>query len=193
MFFNIVIFYLPILGNLNNFSNWHITFKVALERLKLCHLNTSSFSAMEYGDWLLLIIILQRFQKFFKLTFNRCYYSLLLKVKHYFIYNAFILLFRVIFTSYITKCYFSFVFVLFILYPIRMIRFNGENELNPGPRPIPCKNIPIYHWNLNSTAFHHFVKVKLLTAYNALHSFDIICISESISIRKHYQVMAIYT
>ena len=35
------------------------------------------------------------------------------------------------------------------------------------------------HWNLNSIASHGFLKVKLLTAYNLLHNFDIICISES--------------
>ena len=32
--------------------------------------------------------------------------------------------------------------------------------------------------NLNSITSHDLVKVKLLTAYNTLHSFDIICIAE---------------
>ena len=41
------------------------------------------------------------------------------------------------------------------------------------------KCFSICHWNLSSITFHDFLKVKLLTAYNVIHKFDIICISES--------------
>ena len=34
------------------------------------------------------------------------------------------------------------------------------------------------HWNLNSIAAHNFSKISLLRAYNAIHNYDIICLSE---------------
>ena len=54
-----------------------------------------------------------------------------------------------------------------------------DMELNPGPKPNYSKCFSICHWNLNSTTSHSFIKVSLLSAYNAVHNFDIICISES--------------
>ena len=66
-----------------------------------------------------------------------------------------------------------------MLYYIRLIRLSGDIELNPGPKPSSFKNFSICHWNLNSIRSHDFLKVKLLSAYNALQKFDIICISES--------------
>ena len=66
-----------------------------------------------------------------------------------------------------------------MLYYIRLIRLSGDIELNPGPKPSSFKNFSIYHWNWNSITSHDFLKVKLLSAYNALQKFDIICISES--------------
>ena len=52
-------------------------------------------------------------------------------------------------------------------------------ELNPGPKPNFCKNFSICHWNLNSITSHNFIKVSLLTTYNSIHKFDIICLSET--------------
>ena len=37
----------------------------------------------------------------------------------------------------------------------------------------------ICHWNLKSLAVHNFSIVNLLPAYNSIHSFDIICLSET--------------
>ena len=37
----------------------------------------------------------------------------------------------------------------------------------------------LFHWYLNSISAHDFVKVSLLEAYNAIHKFDIICLSET--------------
>ena len=78
--------------------------------------------------------------------------------------------------------YFSYVFSIFVvglLYQIRLIRLSGDIELNPGPKPISFKCFSICHWNLNSITSHGFLKVKLSTTYNVMHKFDIICISES--------------
>ena len=75
--------------------------------------------------------------------------------------------------------YISSLFVVHLLYHIRLIRLSSDIELNPGPKPSSFKCFPICHWNLNSITFHNFLKVKLLIAYNVIHKFDITCISES--------------
>ena len=36
----------------------------------------------------------------------------------------------------------------------------------------------IFHWNLNSIAAHNFAKLVLFKVYNAVHKFDIVCLSE---------------
>ena len=91
---------------------------------------------------------------------------------------------RVLFNdiSFIIRHYFSYIFsifVVYLLYHIRLIRLSGDIELNPGPKPSSFKCFSICHWNLNSITSHDFLKVKLLTAYNVMRKFDIICISES--------------
>ena len=55
----------------------------------------------------------------------------------------------------------------------------GDIELNPGPRPNSGQSFSICHWNLNSIAAHNFSKISLLRAYNAIHNYDIICLSET--------------
>ena len=37
----------------------------------------------------------------------------------------------------------------------------------------------MFDWNLNSVASHNFSKIQSLVAYNCIHKFDIICLSES--------------
>ena len=54
----------------------------------------------------------------------------------------------------------------------------GDIESNPGPRPNSGQSFSICHWNLNSIAAHNFSKISLLRAYNAIHNYDIICLSE---------------
>ena len=55
----------------------------------------------------------------------------------------------------------------------------GDIESNPGPRPNSGQSFSICHWNLNSIAAHNFSKISLLRAYNAIHNYDIICLSET--------------
>ena len=69
-------------------------------------------------------------------------------------------------------------FMLNIWYCKCLLRLSGDIELNPGPKPNSCKSFSICHWNLNSITSHNFIKVSLLTAYNNIHKFDIICLSE---------------
>ena len=74
---------------------------------------------------------------------------------------------------------FSIFVVYLLLYHIRLIRLNSENELNPGPKPSSIKCFSVCLWSLNSITSHDFLKVKLLTECNVMHKFDSICISES--------------
>ena len=55
---------------------------------------------------------------------------------------------------------------------------SGDIESNPGPETCD-KNISVCHWNLNGIAANNFIKISLLEAYNTMHNFDIICISET--------------
>ena len=56
---------------------------------------------------------------------------------------------------------------------------SSDIKTNPGPIPSSGQCFSIYHWNLNSITAHNFAKLSLLTAYNLVHSFDIICLSET--------------
>ena len=56
----------------------------------------------------------------------------------------------------------------------------GDIELNPGPKKgSSCYNFSVCHWNLNSITAHNFAKIDLLQAYNIIHQYDMICLSES--------------
>ena len=52
-------------------------------------------------------------------------------------------------------------------------------KLNPGQRPYSGQSFSICHWNLNSIAAHNFSKISLLRAYNAIHNYDIIYLSDT--------------
>ena len=78
--------------------------------------------------------------------------------------------------------YFSYmcsIFVAYLLYHIRLIRLSGYIEPNPGAKLRSFRNVPICHSNLSSITSHNFLKGKLLTTYNIIHKFAIICMSES--------------
>ena len=52
-------------------------------------------------------------------------------------------------------------------------------ESNPGPRPNSGQSFSICHWNLNSIPAHNFSEISLLKAYNAIHTYYLICLSET--------------
>ena len=60
-----------------------------------------------------------------------------------------------------------------------LVMLCGDIESNPGPRPSSGQIFSIYHWNLNSIAAHNFPKLSLSKAHNAIHTYDIICLSET--------------
>ena len=72
-------------------------------------------------------------------------------------------------------CLYSFSFIsleIFFVFKLLLILCR-DIEVNPGPGLSFC------HWNLNSISDPDFVKASLLKACNAIHKFDIICLSET--------------
>ena len=55
---------------------------------------------------------------------------------------------------------------------------HGDVETNPGlKKSHSC--FSCCHWNVNSLIAHNKLKVSLLEAYNTVHKYDFICISET--------------
>ena len=54
---------------------------------------------------------------------------------------------------------------------------HGDIEINPGPKKKQPKYFSCCHWNVNSLLAHD--KISLLTAYNTIHQYDVIFISET--------------
>ena len=64
-----------------------------------------------------------------------------------------------------------------LFYQICLVQ-HGDIELNSGPnkksKPLTC-----YHWNVNSLTAHKMLKKSSIEAYNCIHNYDSICISET--------------
>lgn len=58
-----------------------------------------------------------------------------------------------------------------------LLLFAGDIETNPGPHTDNC--LKFFHWNLNSICARDNIKISLIEAYNSIHRFDVIAISES--------------
>ena len=59
------------------------------------------------------------------------------------------------------------------------MRQHGDIKVNPGPKKAAVEYFLCYHWNVNRLAAHNYKKVSLLEAYNALHHYDLMCVSET--------------
>ena len=70
-----------------------------------------------------------------------------------------------------------FLFIFQNILAIKLLLRCGDVESNPGPKD--KLSLSICHYNINSIAVHNFAKLSSLEAFNSVHSFDIICISES--------------
>ena len=85
----------------------------------------------------------------------------------------------------LTKSIISYYFLLqcfLIINPVLeylLLILCGDVETNPGPYNENKQTISVCHWNLNGIAAHNYTKLSMLEAYNALHNYDIICISET--------------
>ena len=60
----------------------------------------------------------------------------------------------------------------YLWFKCNLLLLCGDVELNPGLKQNTAKK------NLNSIAAHNFAKLALLKAYNLIHKFDVICLSE---------------
>ena len=71
-------------------------------------------------------------------------------------------------------------FFFLITFLSLLLILSSDVELNPGPKKdISKRNFSIAHWNLNSIAAQNFVKLSQLEAYNTVHRYDLICLSET--------------
>ena len=86
--------------------------------------------------------------------------------------------------SSITKAKFQNSFVLSFFFLITFLSLllilSNDFELNPGLKKDSSKrNFPIAHWNVNSIAAQNCVKLSQLESDNAIHTYDLICLSET--------------
>ena len=57
---------------------------------------------------------------------------------------------------------------------------HGDMEINPGPKKkTVVEHFSCCHWNVISLAAHDYKKVSLPDAYNAIHHYDLIYVSET--------------
>ena len=73
----------------------------------------------------------------------------------------------------LTECRLSLHFLWILYFALRLLQ-HGDIELNPE-----LKYFSTCHWNLNSLTAHNYLKVSQLQAFNLVHKFDILCISET--------------
>ena len=67
----------------------------------------------------------------------------------------------------------------YLWFTCNLLLLCGDVKLNPGPNQRTAKKLSLCHWNLNSIATHNFAKLVPLKAFNSIHKFDIICLSET--------------
>ena len=67
----------------------------------------------------------------------------------------------------------------FIDLSLKLLLQNGDIEISPGSRGKYSQYFSLCHWNLNSLHAHNYAKVPLLQAFNTLHKFDLICLSQT--------------
>ena len=66
------------------------------------------------------------------------------------------------------------IFILFNFLKLFLL-LSGDVEEHPGP----LHNLSILHWNLNGISVHNYSNISSLIAYNSIHKYDIICLSET--------------
>ena len=54
---------------------------------------------------------------------------------------------------------------------------HGDIEINPGPMKKQPKYFSCYHCKVNRLLAHN--KISLLTVYNTIHQYNVICVSET--------------
>ena len=98
-----------------------------------------------------------------------------------FIINLFIvpIVYHKAVAKFLTRYCLFFQICIFLPFIERALIIAGDIETNPGPEDLIKQNISLCHWNLNGISTNNYIKMSLLEAYNAVHDFDIICLSET--------------
>ena len=86
----------------------------------------------------------------------------------------------------------------FIELSLNLLLQYGDIETNPGSIGKCSQYFSFFHRNLNNLPAHNYVRAPLLQAFNTLHKFDLICLSEtnldfSISIEEKSFIIDDYT
>ena len=71
----------------------------------------------------------------------------------------------------------AFILCFYALFAFLLLLKHGDVEINPGPKKKETRFFSCLHWNINSILAHN--KLTLLQAYNTIHQYDILCISET--------------
>ena len=80
----------------------------------------------------------------------------------------------------ISSPFYVFILIYYLRWCSSLILLSRDIKTNPGPPTRSSEQcFSICHWNLNGMTAHNFAKLSLLIAYNLVHSFDIICLSEA--------------
>ena len=65
--------------------------------------------------------------------------------------------------------------VVFII----LLLLSGDVHPNPGPKRDKDYNFSLCCWNIGSISAHNFSKLSLLSSYNSIYNYDLICLSET--------------
>ena len=79
----------------------------------------------------------------------------------------------------ISSLFYVFILIYYLRWCSSFIFLSGDIKTNLDPTPSSGQCFSICHWNLNSIAAHNFAKLSVVTAYNLVHSFDIIFLWET--------------
>ena len=71
----------------------------------------------------------------------------------------------------------AFILRFYAVFAFLLLLKHGDVEINPGPKKKETRFFSCLHWNVNSILAHN--KLTLLEAYNTIHQYDILCISET--------------
>ena len=117
-------------------------------------------------------------KKSFKMPFLMLIVLFILVV---FLNSSFILIFKgtseIITETILTWLDYMFAIRYFINNFKHLLLLSGDIETNPSLKQ--SSNIKFYHWNLNGSAAHDFIKVPLVNAFIASNNFDLVCLSET--------------
>ena len=154
------------------FTYYHTVLKAVLDGLRFLHLNAGWCNEVANGDYFFnfsvkhLMVIKTNALTLITIHYFKWFLTSFLSVSFYYTVMKFIMMLlsvpiytffetRVLFNdiSLIIRHYFSYIFsifVVYLLYHIRLIRLSSDIELNPGPKPSSFKCFSMCHWDLNS-------------------------------------------